>query len=176
MIFGKKLYSKLSRRMESIDASVGIGFSRVNFDIKHINSRISNLISNHSELLSSFNRLRKHFSELNVAKRLKALEEEQLELRRAINVSSQVSSTESETVKRLKSEVFGKQKDSESVFWNSNRMMNLLYGQDLEVAQEPTLAGKVDAIIEHLGIDVSVQPEKTTASKVIVNKVKKGKK
>lgn len=40
----------------------------------------------------------------------------------------------------------------------------------------PTLAGKVDAIIEHLGITVDVKPEEYTESKVVAKKVKTTKK
>ena len=45
--------------------------------------------------------------------------------------------------------------------------------------EEATLAGKVDAIIAHLGLDVKVKPEEKTEAKVIAKKVttkKKGKK
>ena len=41
--------------------------------------------------------------------------------------------------------------------------------------EEATLATKVDAIIEHLGIEVSVEPEKVvkTPAKIVAKKVKK---
>lgn len=36
---------------------------------------------------------------------------------------------------------------------------------------EPTLKGKVDAIIAHLGLDIHVQPEEVTKAKVVAKKV-----
>ena len=41
--------------------------------------------------------------------------------------------------------------------------------------EEATLAAKVDAIIEHLGIEVNVEPEKVvkTPAKIVAKKVKK---
>lgn len=48
----------------------------------------------------------------------------------------------------------------------------------VEARQEPSLAAKVDAIIAHLGIEVSVEPEKVvkTPAKIVAKKVKAPKK
>ena len=48
-----------------------------------------------------------------------------------------------------------------------------LWGGVFCYPDQATLAGKVDAIIEYLGITVAVEPEKVTAAKVSVKKGKK---
>lgn len=50
------------------------------------------------------------------------------------------------------------------------------FGVLTEEREELTLAGKIDAILEHFGLEVSVQQEKVVPSKVVVKKVKKAKK
>lgn len=74
-------------------------------------------------------------------------------------------------INKLNKEVFGERKNS-----GSNLERVLLHMNGVEQSQEATLAGKVDAIIEHLGIDVTVEPEKTTPAKIVTKKVKSQKK
>lgn len=77
-------------------------------------------------------------------------------------------------INKLNAEVFKDKKEDESIssvftqFWSNTRTKD----------EVPTLAGKVDAIIQHLGIDVSVKPKQVTAAKVEAKKkpAKKGKK
>ena len=47
-----------------------------------------------------------------------------------------------------------------------------------EFPQEATLSAKVDAIIDHLGLEIKVEPERveTLPAKVKVKKIKKGRK
>lgn len=74
---------------------------------------------------------------------------------------------------RLKAEVTqNKKKADYGLVTNLYR----LYGVDTYPEYEPTLAGKVDAIIEHLGLDVTVKPEEVTESKVVAKKQKPVKK
>lgn len=49
-------------------------------------------------------------------------------------------------------------------------------GVDPAADVEPTLAGKVEAIVEHLGLDVTVKPQKVEEAKVVAKKVKTTKK
>lgn len=50
------------------------------------------------------------------------------------------------------------------------------FGGGFREGHELTIAGKVDAILEHLGIEVDVQQKKCTGPTVKVTKIKKGKK
>lgn len=71
-------------------------------------------------------------------------------------------------INKLNKEVFENRKGSAShIIWAMS---------GLELGEEATLAGKVNAIIDHLGIDVSVKPSEK--AKVVASKVtkKKGKK
>lgn len=68
----------------------------------------------------------------------------------------------------LNKEVFEKKKDAPRSAWS----LAAIFGNDSDTPQETTLAGKVDAIIEHLGIELSVAPEQKTPAKVVATKIK----
>lgn len=76
-------------------------------------------------------------------------------------------------INKLNAEVFGQSKESGSTI---ERVMLAMNG--VEPRQDPTLAAKVDAIIAHLGLDVTVEPEKVTRTpaKIVAKKVKAPKK
>lgn len=73
-------------------------------------------------------------------------------------------------INRLNEEVFGKSKKTGSGLERAILSMN-----GISPREEATLAAKVDAIIEHLGIEVNVEPEKVvkTPAKIVAKKVKK---
>ena len=76
-------------------------------------------------------------------------------------------------INKLNQEVFKKVKETDSAFkWAS------CYLTGEQAPKEATLAAKVDAIIEHLGIEVSVDPERVVqrSARVSVKKTKKGSK
>ena len=76
-------------------------------------------------------------------------------------------------INRLNEQVFG-----QSTQKGSNIERAILAMNGVEPRQEASLAAKVDAIIEHLGIEVNVEPEKVvkTPAKVVAKKVKQTKK
>lgn len=76
-------------------------------------------------------------------------------------------------INKLNQEVFKKVKEADSAFrWAS------CYLTGEPSPKEAILAAKVDAIIEYLGIEVSVEPERveTLPAKVKAKKTKKGRK
>lgn len=76
-------------------------------------------------------------------------------------------------INKLNREVFKKVKEADSAFrWAS------CYLTGEPSPKEATLAAKVDAIIEYLGIEVSVEPERveTLPAKVKAKKTRKGRK
>lgn len=69
-------------------------------------------------------------------------------------------------INRLNKEVFKAEKEDTGniLSWSLYRELGI------EAPKSPTLAGKVDAIVEHLGLDLKVKPEEVTPSKVIAKK------
>ena len=76
------------------------------------------------------------------------------------------------SINKLNAEVFDKKTDGDTSAFH--RVMYAI--ADVEPAQKVTLRGKLDAVIEHLGIDVSVKPREVIESKIVTKKVKTAKK
>ena len=76
------------------------------------------------------------------------------------------------SINKLNAEVFDKKVDGDTS--SINRAIYAMV--DVEPAQKVTLRGKLDAVIEHLGIDVSVKPREVIESKIVTKKVKTAKK
>lgn len=77
-------------------------------------------------------------------------------------------------INKLNQEVFKKtKKKTNSTF---SLMSSYFAGETLP--KEPTLAAKVDAIIDYLGLEINVEPERveTLPAKVKANKTRKGRK
>lgn len=76
-------------------------------------------------------------------------------------------------INKLNQEVFEKTKKTNSTF---GLMSSYLAGETFP--REATLAAKVDAIIDYLGLEVNVEPERveTLPAKVKAKKTKKGRK
>ena len=70
-------------------------------------------------------------------------------------------------INKLNAEVFNTTKKKVGIFWSH------LYE---ELSSVPTLAGKVDAIIEYLGIDLSVSGKQVIKPNVVASKKKVTKK
>ena len=74
-------------------------------------------------------------------------------------------------INKLNAEVFGEKTDGDT-----SSIYRAIYAMtDVEPAQKVTLRGKLDAVIEHLGIDVSVEPREVIESKIVTKKVKQTK-
>lgn len=76
-------------------------------------------------------------------------------------------------INKLNQEVFKKTKPTGDRY---KMIMSSLFKE--EFSQEATLSAKVDAIIDHLGLEIKVEPERveTLPAKVKVKKIKKGRK
>ena len=76
-------------------------------------------------------------------------------------------------IDKLNREVFKKIKETNSTF---GFVSSYFAGEPLP--KEPTLAAKVDAIIDYLGLEINVEPERveTLLAKVKAKKTKKGRK
>ena len=82
------------------------------------------------------------------------------------------------SINKLNAEVFNDKKEVETPFKGARSFAHMLLGDyDVtEVSEEATLAGKVDAIIEHLGLDVTVKPQEIKEAKVTAKTVSTKKK
>lgn len=135
------------------------------------------LLDNVDSLSTDFYSLRDEIATNGVVRDLRKLEKNHAELERNyLRLVDFVNDRFNEldrngmatAVNKLNKEVFVERKNVTQGSWD----LSVLFGGDA-VIQEPTLAGKVNAIIEHLGIDVSVQPKevKVTDAKVVVSKL-----
>ena len=83
-------------------------------------------------------------------------------------------------INKLNEEVFKTRKEkTTNAFSVANYIKLYMTGGSVQPKEEATLAGKVDAIIEHLGLDVTVKPEDVSEAKVVAKRKvtkKKGKK
>lgn len=114
------------------------------------------LIINHNNLANDFYELREELATNGVVRDLRKLEREFAEFAEFKKHATAIN--------KLNSEVFADKKASKY------SLLEALAG--VEQSQDVTLAGKVDAIIAHLGIDVSVKPKEVTPVQVVTTKVK----
>ncbi len=129
------------------------------------------LIINHNNLANDFYELREELATNGVVRDLRKLEREFRELRQ--HTATMITEhdrqfRELETngvataINALNAEVFKDKKVAKRTIFEAPA--------GVPESQDVTLAGKVDAIIEHLGIDVAVKPQEVTPSKVEVKR------
>lgn len=150
-------------------------FKGVASDIVQLAVMQDEIIERHNGLADDYARLKRHISNnglWGVVKKLRA-EFEELRGHTAVMITEhdrQLRELETNgvatAINRLNEEVFGKSKKTGSGLERAN---------GISPREEATLAAKVDAIIEHLGVEVNVEPEKVvkTPAKIVAKKVKK---
>lgn len=156
---------RLKAKVERIVEGNAIDFSNVEKDFSYLNTRIDGWARQHKQLNQDFYDLEDELATNGVVRDIRAMQKELAELRQN-GVATAIN--------KLNAEVFESQKESEniSIFERLS-----LYSEGREVEKrEATLAGKVDAIIAHLGLDVEVKPEEVTEAKVVAKKLKTTKK
>lgn len=132
---------------------------------------VNGIVINHNDLASDFMELRDEIATNGVVRDLRKLEREFRELRQhtATMVTEHDRQLEelgrngvATAINKLNQEVFKDKKSSKFGF------IEMLAG--VEPSNDVTLAGKVDAIIEHLGLDISVTRREVVEPKVEVKK------
>lgn len=174
-LFNKNKQPKLT--FEAVNQGFENAFDDVRGVEGQVNQRIDSWGMQHSNLRREFDELRDEIATNGVVRDLRKLEKvvngvlEQQE--RMFNLFDEMNTNGVATaVNQLREEVFGTSKEEKT-----NGLSRIAYAMaGLEIGQEPTLAGKVDAIIEHLGIEVSVKPKEVIPAKVVTKKAKKGRK
>jgi len=150
-------------------------FDEVGSDIDCLIDSDNLLRKAYIELFDRFNALEKELAHNGVVSDLRKLQKDFNELQKHtanlimehdIQLAEIACNGVSSSINKLNKEVFEKYKEIDFSWYDT-------------VQKEATLAGKVDAIIEYLGIDVKVKPEesaKVEAKKVVKKITKKGKK
>lgn len=151
-------------------------FKGIGADIDNVYEQIDEL----NQLKKEFHELREEIATNGVVRDLRKLEKDFHELRKhtanlIMDHDRQLEDLKhngvATSINRLNTEVFGEKIDSESAL--SRAMYRIA---DIEPAQKVTLRGKLDAVIKHLGLDISVKPRQVEESKVVAKKVKQTKK
>jgi len=168
------------KKLQQLDEDLDSSFSNVKLDINNLHGRIDRWSTQFGEMrnelatngvVGNLHRLMKSYDNLErqVAAEFDAINKKFADLESNGVVTS---------INKLNTEVFKDTKESKK-----NLITNFLdfYMNGDVTTKDITLSGKVDAIIAHLGIDIEIQPEKTTAQTVkvttkSVNKKKAGKK
>lgn len=137
------------------------------------------IIKKHNDLSYDFYELRDELATNGVVRDLRKAEKEIEKLRGVIKDVNQFvvdkfnelhTNGVATAIDKLNEEVFSNKKAHRGEGWDYRSLSAMLRGAP--TPQDPTLAGKVDAIIAHLGIDVSVKPQEVTPAQVVATKVK----
>lgn len=172
------LSKKNKEQINKVFASVWRSISDIGDDLTSTMHRLS-------QLTGRFNDLERHLANNGVIRDIRALQREVKALGANFNnlernVDESFDNLNSNGVVReinkLQREVFGERKDKKTEGWGVSQFMAAMSGEDYTPEQEATLAGKVDAIMEHLGLTVEVKPKEVKEAKLVVKKAKKGKK
>lgn len=159
------------RRVERLEAST-VHNSEFHQLINFVNDTV---VEKFNDLESDYQRLKRHISNNGLWRAVKELRKrvEDMHLYQQ-NMARTIANLETNgvatAINNLNKEVFGETKNTGSEI---ERVMAHMAGFDM--GQEPTLSAKVDAIIEHLGLEVTVTPEKVTRTpaKITAKKAKK---
>lgn len=165
---------RLKNKLASMDKELEGAFENVATDI-------TTLMDWHRDLLDRYESLEDELATNGVVRDLRKLEKENETLRNALSGLSEFvhekfdqieTNGVARSIGRLNEEVFEEQKEDRSLAF-LNSFTSWSFGGVGERPVEPTLAGKVDAIVEYLGLDVSVKEKSVTPSKVVAKKSKK---
>ncbi len=138
---------------------------------------INNVMSaNHNQLAKDFVELRDEIATNGVVRDLRKLEKSHAELVKHTSVlitdhDEQLANLKvngvATAINRLQREVLtDKQEEQSNGFTRA-----FMAGMGVAPQLEPTLKGKVDAIVAHLGLDIQVQPEEVIKAKIVTKKV-----
>lgn len=155
------------------------GFDVISDDFKKVSSRIDEWGRLHGLLAGDVRELKEELATNGVVSRLAALRREFNELRKHTSTLitehdrqlSELSRNGVATaINKLNTEVFGKKKDVKDGGVYAVSLLRTALGEEYKQPQEATLAGKVDAIIEHLGLDLTVKPAEQVPAKVVAKR------
>ena len=160
----------LRKKLNEMDEDVTQSLKNVGQDIQNVWRRLDNWARQHQTLRNDFDELRDELATNGVVRDLRKLQKEVVELREfKAGIEQNGVATH---INRLNAEVFKTRKVKKDTGIFSSRLMSQMFGlPETEPAEEATLAGKVDAIVAHLGLDVTVAPKEVKEAKVVAKKV-----
>lgn len=164
--------ANLQRQINDIRDSNAEDFGNVQFDISNIIDRVNDI----SICIDEFNEIRKEIENNGVVRDLRKLQKEHEELKK--HTSNLIMEHDEQllalktngvatAINKINKELFQDSKEKKpfyDFYYKSTAYEN---------QEEPTIAGKVEAIIAYLGLDFEVKPEKVISKKVEVKKVVK---
>lgn len=164
-----------NKRINKMEDELNENFKAAHNHTSFVEKHLHGLADAHNQLCDDFEELKKEIETNGVVRDLRKLEKRLNSLENGIQgmlgaVESRFNDLNSNgvagAINKLNAEVFGTRKSPETSLLE--KLMRYESGDDeQEVA---TLAGKVDAIIAHLGVDVTVQPEETKPAEVVAKK------
>jgi len=169
------------KELKQLNEDLDQSFGEVQNGFNHVNSRIDAWARQHREFRNEFNELREELATNGVIRDIRKLEKAHAAFERqtlafmdSVDARFQELGTNgmATQVNNLTKEVFYARKDAKAS--SVERVMYAMAGVDL--GEEPTLAGKVDAIMTHLGLDVTVKPQQVIEAKLEVKKTAPAKK
>ena len=166
-------------KFEQLNQELQADFEAVAKDIGHVHQHVNALADAHSEMSDDFYELRDELATNGVIRDIRKLQKDVKAMENGLSglrglVEDKLAELNTNgvmrTIKEVREQVFHKKKKREDGLEGLRSLMGVSIGG----SEDATLAGKVEAIIEHLGLDVSVQPG--TTSKVVASRAKTTKK
>ena len=161
----------LRRKFKDMDDNTTQSFENVASDMDFVLDRIEDANDRISATNNEFYALRDELATNGVVsdirqvqRELKALQDDYYRFRQELDSNGVATA-----INKLRTEVFGKRKAKKNNDF-ATMMMSIYSGEVVQPEEEATLAGKVDAIIEHLGLDVTVKPEEVSEAKVVAKR------
>lgn len=159
------------KKIQELERDLEGSFNNVKIDIDKISNGLGELAQRHIRLERDQHELKEQLATNGVIRDIR-------QLQRAVeNINNNFEELKNNgvatSINKLNEEVFHKKRDAiarDGWDFGGRLTMHMLGLSTANVPQEPTLAGKVDAIIEYLGIDLTVQPEKKTPTKIVATK------
>ena len=167
----------LRTRIKKLVSDLNDNFRGIGEDFDEVHQRIDEL----NQFRKEFYELRDEIATNGVVRDLVKLREDYEELRENTSAFTSVVYRKFDdlehngvatAINKLNAEVFDKKADS-----GASAFRRVMYERaGIEPDERVTLRGKLDAVIEHLGIDISVKPRQVIESKIVTKKVKTAKK
>lgn len=157
-------FEELSDSVFALDENMTQSFKNVETDMRSVNERIDKMGVKFNDLKNQLAAAQSSADRAtNALEKIKELVDDRV-------TGNDLAELEAE-IKKLTKEVFEDRKDEDtSIFTHSQYLRWYVSGGTIKPTQTPTLNGKVDAIIEHLKLDVEVQPEEVKEAKAVAKK------
>lgn len=163
------------KQLKELNEELDTSFGEVSKGFDHVNGRIDSWAVAHRDFRREFNELRDELATNGVVRDLRKLEKAQAAFeRQTLAFMERIDAQFAELgtngvatqINNLTREVFYGRKEEDS-----SPVVRAMYAAaGVEPIEAVTLAGKVEAIVNHLGLDITVKPQEVIEAKVEVKK------